>query len=198
MLCHGQGCHPPAHAALGLIQPDIKSLQGWDTTAFLGFSWWVALSQQQGAVLSSCTSFLFPLSLQGFRDTTMSMWIILPVFAYRTQKIWISLANLLHQYSHVTVSVPTWRTDLLGGEGKSHALGAVDNQGPLLSLSAYAHQHKCMLASLSENSNVTKTCLMCCCSFSDSCSFSDRTQLHFSFPPPQLTRVKLWERNEER
>ena len=34
--CHGQGCPPPAQAAHGPIQPGLKHLQGWGTTASLG------------------------------------------------------------------------------------------------------------------------------------------------------------------
>jgi len=34
--CHGQGCHPPAQAAQGPIQPGLECLQRWGTTAWLG------------------------------------------------------------------------------------------------------------------------------------------------------------------
>jgi len=37
-LCHGQGCHPPAQAAQGPIQPGLEHLRGWGTAAPLSGS----------------------------------------------------------------------------------------------------------------------------------------------------------------
>jgi len=34
--CYGQGCHPPAQAAQGPIQPGLEHLQGWGTHSFSG------------------------------------------------------------------------------------------------------------------------------------------------------------------
>ena len=36
--CHGQGCHPPAQAAQGCIQLDLKHLQEWAIHSFSGQS----------------------------------------------------------------------------------------------------------------------------------------------------------------
>jgi len=33
---HGKGCHPPAQAAQGSIQPGLEQLQGWDVHSFSG------------------------------------------------------------------------------------------------------------------------------------------------------------------